>query len=121
MTADEGDAPFDSAVQILCDEHFPFPIYRALDDAGFSITHVTETMAGEADPDIMALCVATDTVVFTNDDDFLIDPPAEAAILFLDDQEAAPGTVVRAVSNLDSWVGLDGLAGRVEHIPNGWL
>lgn len=123
--ADDGDddreVPFDPSVQLLCDEHVPYPIYRALTDAGFAVTHVRETMAGAEDPDVLAHCVATDTVLLTNDDDFLADSSETAAILFLDDQGASPQAVVAAIANIDATVGLEELTGRVEHVPDGWL
>lgn len=55
-----------AAYRFLCDEHVSVPVYRALVDAGFDVTHVLKSgLSGAADPIVFEHARTRDRILLT--------------------------------------------------------
>lgn len=87
-------------IVIQCDEHVKRSIIEGLCAKGLDAWGVEqEQLKGLSDHKLLTFCLEKNRVLLTNDKDFfaLAQSTAHAGIVFITDQHAATGDIVRAV------------------------
>ena len=88
------------SVRILCDENVPVATVEALDERGFTATHVTDRPgSGTDDEGVARFASEVGAVLLTNDDDFLDETRFDdVRVFYYPENDIDPYRLVRRVA-----------------------
>lgn len=90
-------------ILIQCDEHIRRSLREGLIIKGLSVFSIEEEhLKGASDYDLLLFCVKNKRVLLTNDKDFftLAQKKSHAGLIFITNQHAPVGTIIRSILRL---------------------
>jgi predicted nuclease of predicted toxin-antitoxin system len=107
-------------IVIQCDEHVPRSVQEGLQAKGIDARRVeTEKLKGISDIELLSFCLKNNRVLLTNDADFVVLAKRERhlGIIFITDQRAPVGEIIRAVLYLCYAVENSGFRNSLFYVP----
>lgn len=107
-------------IVIQCDEHIKRSVREGLRMRGIEVWSIEEEqLKGVSDNELLTFCIKNKRILLTNDEDFftLTKNTHHAGIIFITDQHAPVGTIIRTVLRLVYTVKEDEFKDSILYVP----